>query len=40
VTLVNYHGAGHGGRVFTSPKSWQMIEDFFARHMRRAKPTR
>jgi dipeptidyl aminopeptidase/acylaminoacyl peptidase len=24
-----YQGAGHGGRAFTRPASWRMIEDFF-----------
>ena len=40
VTLQVYKGAGHGGRAFTSPESWRMIEDFFARHLRRGKPAR
>ena len=35
VTLQVYKGSGHGGRAFTSPESWRMIEDFFARHLRR-----
>jgi acetyl esterase/lipase len=29
-----YKGAGHGGRVFTSPESWRIIEDFFAKYLR------
>ena len=33
VTLQIYKGSGHGGRAFTSPESWRMIEDFFARHL-------
>jgi dipeptidyl aminopeptidase/acylaminoacyl peptidase len=35
-----YKVAGHGGRAFTSPESWRMIEDFFARHLRAEKPAR
>ena len=38
VTLQIYKGAGHGGRAFTSPESWKLIEDFFARHLRVLKP--
>jgi dipeptidyl aminopeptidase/acylaminoacyl peptidase len=34
VTFQVYHGAGHGGRAFTSPESWKMIEEFFDRHLR------
>jgi hypothetical protein len=33
VTLQVYPGSGHGGRAFTSPASWRLIEDFFARHL-------
>jgi dipeptidyl aminopeptidase/acylaminoacyl peptidase len=39
-TFQIYKGAGHGGRAFTSPESWRMIEDFFARHLRPGKPAR
>ena len=38
VTLQVYKGAGHGGRAFTSPESWRLIEDFFARHLGAKKP--
>jgi acetyl esterase/lipase len=38
VTLQVYTGAGHGGRAFSSPESWKMIEDFFARHLHTEKP--
>ena len=40
VTLQVYKGAGHGGRAFTSPESWRMIEDFFARHLCPETPAR
>ena len=40
VTLQVYKGSGHGGRAFTSPESWKLIEDFFARHLRVEKPAR
>ncbi len=38
VTLQVYKGSGHGGRAFTSPESWKLIEDFFARHLHAEKP--
>ena len=40
VRLQVCQGAGHGGRAFTSPASWRMIEKFFARHLRAVMPTR
>jgi acetyl esterase/lipase len=37
VTLQIYKGGGHGGRAFTSPESWKLIEEFFAKHLHPAK---
>ena len=34
----NERRGGHGARAFTSPESWRMIEDFFARHLHVEKP--
>jgi dipeptidyl aminopeptidase/acylaminoacyl peptidase len=40
VTLQVYKGSGHGGRAFTSPESWRLIENFIDRHLRAEKAAR
>ena len=38
VTFVVVKGAGHGGRLFTSPETLKQIEAFFRKHLTGAKP--
>ena len=38
VQLCVIKGNGHGGPGFTSPESWKLIEDFFAKHLGEKKP--
>lgn len=33
VTFIAIKGAGHGGRLFTSPENMKQVEDFFDRHL-------
>lgn len=37
VTVRKVEGAGHGGPAFNSPDNRKAIEDFFNRHLKRAK---
>ncbi len=38
VRLVIVRGNGHGGPGFLSPENRKLIEDFFAKHLGKAKP--
>ena len=38
VKLQIIEGNGHGGPGFNSPESRKLIEDFFAKHLRKEKP--
>ncbi len=38
VQLSVIKGNGHGGPGFTSPESWKLIEDFFAKHLGKKTP--
>ena len=40
VKLVVVKGNGHGGPGFSSPENRKLIEDFFAKHLRKAQPAK
>jgi hypothetical protein len=37
VTLKKIEGAGHGGPEFATPENRKLIEEFFDRHLKKAK---